>query len=142
MQTQKLQILILPGCICIYIFIFCNLFICFVFNSLLKLICFRMIGSKHLITFENTCLVSYRFHCVNIFYIKSSLCEAFTVTNSMTRHLLIKTLYKFRTVTCSFATDLPYPTYVCFRLVKVQIFCISHLVFCFSYSIDICTCNN
>ena len=65
--------------------IFWNLFTSFVFNSLLESIWVRMFCSKHLITFEKTYLKSYRFHCVERFYIKSSLGETFTVISSMTR---------------------------------------------------------
>ena len=49
--------------------IFCNLFICLVFDGLLQSICFWMFCSKHSITFD-TYLLSCQFHCVDIFYIK------------------------------------------------------------------------
>ena len=80
--------------------IFCTLFICFAFDGLLQSICFRMFCSKHSITFESMYLLSCWFHCVDIFYIKFRFRETFTVINSLTRILLIETLYKLRTIKC------------------------------------------
>ena len=91
-QKQKLQVLTLPGYVLYFltalyfhisIRIFCNLFICLVFDGLLQSICFRMFCSKHSITFD-TYLLNCRFHCVDIFYINFRSCETFTVTNSGT----------------------------------------------------------
>ena len=61
--------------------IFCNLFICLVFDGLLQSICFRMYCSKHSITFDMYQL-SCRFYCVVIFYINFRSCETFIITNS------------------------------------------------------------
>ena len=61
------------------------------------------------INFENTYLLSCWFYCVDIFYIEFGFCETFTVINSVTRILLIKTLYKFRTIECWFTRVLIYP---------------------------------
>ena len=80
--------LILPGYISkhltafyfnISILIFWTLFICFVFDGLLWLIHFRMFCSKHSIAFENTCLLSCWFRCVDIFCIKFRSCDTLTV---------------------------------------------------------------
>ena len=110
---KKLQVLTLPGYVFyfptalhfhILIRIFCNLFLCLVFDVLLQSICFRMFCSKHSITFD-TYLLSCRFHCVDIFYIKFRPCETFAVVNSGAI-LLCLTLELLR------AVDLPY-TYKC-----------------------------
>ena len=74
------------------------------------------------ITFENTYLRSCWFHCVDMFYFKFTI---LLLINSMTRILLLKTLYKFGTIKMIY----PAPTYVWFRLVWIQMFCISHLAF-------------
>ena len=66
---------------CISIWIFCTQFICLAFDGLLQSIFFRMFCSKHSITLGKTYLISYRFHCVDIFYIKFRVCETFIVTN-------------------------------------------------------------
>ena len=88
-QKQKLQVLTLPGYVLYFlttlyfhisIWIFCNLFICLVFDGLLQSIYFRMCCSKHSITFD-TNLLSCRFHCIDIFYINFRSCETFTVAN-------------------------------------------------------------
>ena len=72
-KQKKLQVLTLPAYVLsfltalyfdISIQIFCNLFICLVFEGLLQSVCFRMFYSKHSITFD-TYLLSCRFHCVN-----------------------------------------------------------------------------
>ena len=76
-----------------------SVYICLVFIGFLQLIYFRMFCSKHSITFENMYLLSCWFHCVDIFYIKFRFCETYTVTSSVTRNLLIKTLSNFRTIT-------------------------------------------
>ena len=81
--------------------IFCDLFICLEFDGLLESICFRMFCSKHSITFD-TYLLSCRFHCVDIFYIKVRSCETLTITNSGAILLLIETLSKSRTIKCWF----------------------------------------
>ena len=86
----------------ISVWIFRTLFICFALHGLLQSICFRMFCFKHSITFENTYLLSYWFHCVDIFYIKFRFCETVTAINSVTRILLIEALYKFRTIKCWF----------------------------------------
>ena len=75
--------------------IFCNLFICLVFDGLLQSIYFRMFCSKHSITFD-TYLQSCRFHCVDIFYISFRSCETFTVTNSEAILLLVETPSNFK----------------------------------------------
>ena len=82
--------------------IFYTLFICLVFDGLLKLIYFRMFCSKHSITFENMYLLSCWFHCVDIFYIKFRFCETYIATSSVTRNVLIETLSNFRTTKCWF----------------------------------------
>ena len=68
----------------------CTLFIWFVFNDLLQSIYFRRFCSKQLIIFVKTYLLSCRFHCIDIFYIKFRFCEAVIVVNFVTRILLIK----------------------------------------------------
>ena len=72
-----------------------------------------------------TMLLIWLRYCVDIFYIKFKFCKTFTVTNSVTRILSIKTLYKFRTIMCCLTLYL----HTCFRLVCIQMFCISHLAF-------------
>ena len=108
---QKLQVLTLPGYFSkhltalyfrISIWIFCTQFICLVFDGLLQSICFRMFCSKHSITFENTYLISCWFHCVDELCIKFRFYETFTVTNFVTRILLIEILSNFRTIKCCF----------------------------------------
>ena len=100
-QKQNLQVLTLPGYISkrstalyfgISIWILCTQFICLVFDGLLQSICFRMFSSKHSITLENTYLISCWFPCVDKLCIKFRFCETFTVTNFVTRILLIETL--------------------------------------------------
>ena len=107
-QKQKLQVLTLPGYVLYFltalyfhisIRIFCNLFICLVFDGLLQSIYFRMFCSKHSITFD-TYLLSCRFHCVDIFYIKFRSSETFTITNSGAILLMIETLCNFRAIKC------------------------------------------
>ena len=78
----------------------CTLFICLLFDRLLQLIYFRMFCSKHSITFENMYLLSFLFHCVDIFYIKFKFFETYTVTSSVTRSALIEILSNFRTIKC------------------------------------------
>ena len=70
----------------------CTLFICFVLDDSLQFICFRMFCSKSSITFENTYLLSYWFHCVNIFYIQFRFSKTFTGMKTLTKILLIGTL--------------------------------------------------
>ena len=103
-QKQKLEVLTLPGYVLYFltalyfhisILIFCNLFICLVFNTLLQSICFRMFCSKHSITFD-TYLLSCRFRCVDIFYINFRSCETFRITNSGEILLLIAPLSNLR----------------------------------------------
>ena len=77
--------------------IFCNLFICLVFDGLLQSIYFRMFCSKHSITFD-TYLLSCRFHCVDIFYINFRSCETFTVTNSGAILLLTEIPSNFKNI--------------------------------------------
>ena len=105
---KKLLVLTLPGYVLYFlttlyfhisIRMFCNLFICLVFDGLLQSIYFRMFCSKHSITFD-TYLLSCRFHCVDIFYINFRSCETFTITNSGAILLLIETLSNFRTMKC------------------------------------------
>ena len=107
-QKQKLQVLTFPGYVLhfltalyfhISIRIFCNLFICLVFDGLLQSIYFRMFSSKHSITFD-TYLLSCQFHCVDIFYINFRSCETFTVTNSGGILLLIETPSNFKNIKC------------------------------------------
>ena len=109
-SRKKLQVLTLPGYVLYFltalhfhisIRIFCNLFLCLVFDGLLQSICFRMFCSKHSITFD-TYLLSCRFHCVDIFYINFRSCETFTITNSGAILLLIETLSNFRFMKCWF----------------------------------------
>ena len=124
-QKQKLQGLTLPGYILYFltalyfhisIRIFCNLFICLVFDGLLQSICFRMFCSKHSITFENTYPLSWWFQFVDKLRVKSRLYETLTVTNFMTRILLIETLSSFRTINYCFTLYLSM-YHACFRLV-------------------------
>ena len=128
---KKLQVLTLPVIyfltdlyFLISVRIFCNMFICLVFDGLLQSICFRMFCSEHSITFE-TYLLIYRFHCVDIFYINFRPCETSTATNSGAIFLLIETLSNFRTRN----VNLYIPANLCFRLVQIQMFSISHLAF-------------
>ena len=109
-QKEKLQVLTLPGYVLYFltalhfhisIRIFCNLFLCLVFDGLLQSICFRMFCSKHSITFE-IYLLCCRFHYVHIFYIKFRSCETFKVTNFGARLLLLETLSNFRAIECWF----------------------------------------
>ena len=109
-QKEKLQVLTLSGYVLCFltalyfhisIRIFCNLFICLVFDGLLQSICFRMFCSKHSITFD-TYLLSCWFHCVDIFYINFRSCETFTVTNSGAILLLIETPSNFKNIKCWF----------------------------------------
>ena len=58
--------------------IFCNLFICLVFDGLLQSICLGVFCSKHSITFD-TYLLSCRFRVVDIFYIDFRPCETFAI---------------------------------------------------------------
>ena len=110
-QNKKLKVLTLPGYVLYFlkalyfhisIQIFCNLFICLVFDGLLQSICFRMFCSKHSITFD-TYLLSCRFHCVDIFYINFRSCETFTITNSGAILLLIEAPSNFKNIKCWFA---------------------------------------
>ena len=100
----------------ISIWIFCNQFIFLVFDGLLQSIYFRMFCSKHLITLENTYLISCWFHWFDKHCIKFRFCDTFTVTNFVTRILLIETLSNFRTIKSCFALYL-HMYNVCFRLV-------------------------
>ena len=118
-QKQKLQVLTLPCYISKHltalhfynlIRTFCTQFICLVFDGLLESICFRMF------CFKNTYLLSCCCHCVEIFYIKFRFCETFTVTNFVTRILLIETLFNFRTIKCCVTLYL-HMYHACFRLV-------------------------
>ena len=56
--------------------------------------------SKPLIVFENKYPLSFRFHCVDIFYTKFRYCETLTAINPVARTLLTDKLYKFRTNKC------------------------------------------
>ena len=103
-SRKKLQVLTLPGYVLYFltalyfhisIRIFCNLLICLVFDGLLQSIYFRMFCSKHSITFD-TYVLSWRFHCVDIFNINFRSCETFTVTYSVAILLLIETPSNFR----------------------------------------------
>ena len=131
-NRKKLQVLTLPSYVLYFLTalyfhisnrIFCDLFICLVFDGLLQSICFQMFCSKHLITF-NTYLLSCRFHCVGIFCINLRSCETLTITNSGAIILLIETLSNFRTIKCWFILYLQ--IYV---LVQIQMFSISRLAF-------------
>ena len=107
-SRKKLLVLTLPGYVLYFltalyfhisIRIFCNLFICLVFDGLLQSICFQMFFSKHSITFGKY-LLSCQFQSVDIFYIKFRSCETLTITNSGAILLLIGTLSNFRTMKC------------------------------------------
>ena len=111
-----LQVLSLPGYVLYFLTalhfhisvrIFCNLFICLVFDGLLQSLYFRMFCSKHSITFD-TYLLNCQFHYVDIFYINFISCETFTVTNSGAILLLIETPSNFKIL----SVDLSY-TYKC-----------------------------
>ena len=74
-QKKKLQVLTLPGYVLYFVTalyfhvsirIFCNLFICLVFDGFLQSVCFRMFCSKHSITFEMY-LLSCRFTMLTYF---------------------------------------------------------------------------
>ena len=104
-SRKKLQVLTLPGYVLYFltvvyfhisIRIFCNLFICLVFDGLLQSIYFRMFCIKHSIIFD-TYLLSCRFHCFDIFYINFRSSQTFTITNSGAILLLIETLSNFGT---------------------------------------------
>ena len=81
--------------------IFCTLLICFALDGLLQSNCFRMFYSKHSITFDNTYLLSFWFHSVDIPYIEFRFCETFTVMNSVIRILLIGILNADLPYTCT-----------------------------------------
>ena len=108
---QKLQELIFSGYISkhstffyehISIQIFCTVFICFVFDDVLKSICFRTLCSKHLDNFKNTYQISCWFHCDDMLYIKFRSSETFAVIKSVTRISMVGTLYKFKAIECWF----------------------------------------
>ena len=82
----------------ISVWIFCTQFICLVFSGLFRSTCFQMFCSKHPITFENTYLISCWFHCIEKLCIKFRFCETFTVTNFVTRILLIETMPSLRII--------------------------------------------
>ena len=108
---------------------------CLVFDGLLQSIYFRMFCSKYSITFD-TYLLSCRFHCVDIFYIKFRSCETFTVTNSGAIILLIETLSYFRAIKCRFILYLQmYSLGQCKLKCCVNPAQLSYV----SHSIDICT---
>ena len=103
-----MQVLTLPGFVLYFltalyfdisIRIFCNLFICLVFDGLLQSIYFRMFCSKHSITFD-TYLLSCQFHYVDIFYINLRSCETFTVTNSAAILSLIEIPSNLKNIKC------------------------------------------
>ena len=104
-QKQKMQVLTWPSYVLYFLaalYFSSNILYfvhCLVFNSLLQSICFRMICSKHSITFD-AYLLSCWFHCVDIFYIKFRSCETFTVTNFGPILLMIETLSSFKTIKC------------------------------------------
>ena len=110
-RKKTLQVLTLPGYVLYFptvwyfhisIRIFCNPFICLVFDGLLQSICFRMYCSKHSIAFD-TYLLSCRFQCVDIFYINFRSSETFgAVINSASILLLIETLSNFKARKCWF----------------------------------------
>ena len=113
-SRKKLQVLTLPGYVLYFHFsirIFCNLFICLVFDGLSMV--------KHSITFD-TYLLSCRFHCVDIFNINFRSCETFTLTNSGAILLLIETLSNFRTMKCWF---------ILYLQMQIQMFSLSCVVF-------------
>ena len=133
-----MQVLTLPGYVLYFltalyyhisIQIFCNLFICLVFDGLLKSICLQMFCSKRSITFDKY-LLRCRFHCVDTFYISFRSFETFTITNSSVMLSLIETL-------CNLNYEMliyPVPANVCFTLVQIQISSISRLAFlCFTF---------
>ena len=87
-----------------------------------------MFCSKHSITLENTYLISCWFHCIDELCIKFIFYETFRGTNSVTRILLIETLFNFRTIKYCFTLYL-HMYHVCFRLVWNEMFSISRLAF-------------
>ena len=118
--------------------IFCTLFIFLVFDGLFQLIHFRMFCSKHSITFENMYPLSCWFHSVDIFYIKFRFCETYTVSSSVTRNLLIKTLSNLSNSEL-ISIDLPdtffarkqlkiSEIYMLFQPIKLRIFCIITII--------------
>ena len=129
--------LTLPGYISIRIFQYKYFVLCsFVLYSIVfcKQTCFWMFCSKHLITFENNYLLSWWFHRVDLFYIRFRFFETFTVINSVTRTLLIQTLYKFRTINCLFTL---YPHMYVLGLHKFKCFVYPTSLSCVSNSIDV-----
>ena len=77
--------------------------------------------------------------CVGIFYIKFRFSKTFTVKNSVTTILLIKILYKFKTIKCWFTLNLH--MYV-LGLYKFKCFVYLSSLPCISHSIDVCTVVN
>ena len=130
-----LQVLSLPGYVLYFLTalhfhisvrIFCNLFICLVFDGPLQSICLGVFCFKHSITFD-TYLLSCRFHVVDIFYIDFRPCETFAITNSGAMLLLIKILSNSRTMKCWFILYLQMCTF--YPIVQIQMFSISCLAF-------------
>ena len=116
-----------------------TLFVFLILDGLLQPICFRMFCSKRSKWFllkTRTYLLSFWFHCVDIFYIEFRFCETFTVINSVIKILLIKTLYKFRAIKCWFTLYLH--VYV-LGYYKFKCFVYPASLSCVSHAIDICT---
>ena len=102
---------------------------------------FRMFGCKLSITFD-TYLLSCRYHCVDIFYIRLRFCETFTVTNLGAILLLIETPSNHRAIKyippsfTAFHIPLIFErsqlkiSEICtlFQPLKLQIFCILTIV--------------
>ena len=124
---------------CILIRIFCTLFVCFVLDGLSQSIYIRMFCSKNSITFENMYILNYQFHCLDIFYIKFRFCKPFTITNFLTKILLIEALYKFTTTQCWFTLYLHMYVlgqcrFKCF-VYLAQLSCVSHSIEIYSVAI-------
>ena len=80
---------------------------------------FQMFCSKHLIPFENTYLLSCLFYCFEMLCMKFRFSKTFTVTNFVTRILLIETLPNFRLLSVAMRCFTLYlhMDHLCFRLV-------------------------
>ena len=89
----------------ILIRIFCTLFILYSM-VLCNWLVFECFVQKIQLFFKNTYLLSYWFHCVDIFYMKFKSFNVFTVINSLTKTLLIEILHKFRTVSTNQIADI------------------------------------
>ena len=105
-KKKKLQVPTLPGYTSVRIFQ-CKHFVLCSFDLYSMVLCSLFVfecfvpGIKLLLkTCIRAMLLILLCCCVDMFYIKFTFCETFTVINSVTRILLIETLHKFRTIKC------------------------------------------